>query len=146
MTLGAPQRANLQCDGRSPVQGHLQRGARAIDQLSAGTSAGKRDASNGWAREDFQEEHGTMEHTRPMGSLIGFDADAVSSRAAINHGRRATDRPQAFAEIFDLAAYANSGSKDAARVAQATPAPLADATPVACRPLIVPPPTACTCT
>lgn len=61
-----------------------------------------------------------MEHTRPMGSLIGFDADA-SSRGAVNRGRRATDRPEAFAEIFDLAAYASSGSRSDARVA--TPAP-----------------------
>lgn len=75
-------------------------------------------ASNGWMREDFQEERGIMEHTRPMGSLIGFDADAVSSRGAVNRGRRATDRAEAFAEIYDLAAYANSGSRNEARVSE----------------------------
>lgn len=80
-----------------------------------------RDASNGWMREDFQEERGIMEHTRPMGSLIGFDADAVSSRGAVNHGRRATDRAEAFAEIYDLAAYASSGSKADARVSEPAP-------------------------
>lgn len=71
-----------------------------------------------WVREDFQEEHGIMEHTRPMGSLIGFDVDAVSSRGAVNRGRRATDRAEAFAEIYDLAAYANSGSREASKVAE----------------------------
>jgi hypothetical protein len=65
-----------------------------------------------------------MEHTRPMGSLIGFDAEA-SSRAAVNRGRRSTDRPAAFAEVYDLAAYANSGSRAAARVETPAPAPSA---------------------
>lgn len=78
-----------------------------------------------WVREDFQEEHGIMEQTRPMGSLIGFDVDAVSSRGAVNRGRRATDRAEAFAEIYDLAAYANSGSREASKVAEPAAAPAA---------------------
>ncbi|MBO9533282.1 MAG: hypothetical protein J7513_09950 [Solirubrobacteraceae bacterium] len=67
-----------------------------------------------------------METTRPMGNLIGFDADA-SSRANLNRGRRATDRPEAFAEVYDLAAFAASGSRTAARVE--TPAPVPAAAP-----------------
>lgn len=57
-----------------------------------------------------------MDHSRPLGSLIGFDVDAVSSRSKIGEGRRSSDRADAFAEIYDLAAYTNSGSRSFARV------------------------------
>jgi hypothetical protein len=56
-----------------------------------------------------------METNRPMASLIGFDANLGS--ANVNRGRRSTDPGnQRFAEVYDLAAYAASGSRDAARV------------------------------
>jgi hypothetical protein len=118
MSAEALRRATMWCIDRSSVQAHLQQLPAPIDHRSAGHRPGQRDASNGWTHEDFQEEHGIMEHTRPMGSLIGFDADAVSSRSAVNRGRRATDRAEAFAEVYDLAAYANSGSRSAARVSE----------------------------
>ncbi len=57
-----------------------------------------------------------MDQTGPLGSLIGFDVEAVSSRSRIGEGRRASDRADAFAEIYDLAAYTNSGSRTFARV------------------------------
>ena len=123
MSSQALQRASLGCIGRSSVQGDLQRWPGALDQRGVGNRTGSNGASKGWAREDFQEEHGIMENTRPMGSLIGFDAEAVSSRGAVNRGRRSTDQPQAFAEVYDLAAYANSGSRAAARVQAPTPVP-----------------------
>lgn len=71
-----------------------------------------------------------MENTHTMGSLIGFNADAVSSRGAINHGRRASDQVDAFAEIYDLAAYASSGSRAESRVAVVAPAPVPAPAPV----------------
>lgn len=60
----------------------------------------------------------------PMGSLIGFDAATLGTPGAVNRGRRHTDRVDgsAFAEVYDLAAYASTGSRSAARVAE--PAPL----------------------
>ncbi|MFT4034427.1 MAG: hypothetical protein QM679_02500 [Patulibacter sp.] len=57
-----------------------------------------------------------MEYTQTLGNVIAFDVDAVPSREAVNHGRRASDRADAFAEIYDLASYATSGSRSAARV------------------------------
>ncbi len=58
-----------------------------------------------------------MESTRPMASIIGFDAATLGSAGAVNRGRRATDPGnQSFAEVYDLAAYANSGDRKAARV------------------------------
>ena len=69
-----------------------------------------------------------MDTTGSMGSLIGFDAALGSANA--NRGRRATDPGnQRFAEVYDIAAYAASGSRDAARVhptssvRQVSPAP-----------------------
>lgn len=65
-----------------------------------------------------------MDSTSTMGSLIGFDAAALGFQGAVNRGRRSTDRVDgsAFAEVYDLAAYATTGSRAAARVA--APAPL----------------------
>lgn len=111
-------RASIRCDDWLSVQSRLQPERQTLDHRGAEHRFGMRVASNGWMREDFQEERGIMEHTRPMGSLIGFDADAVSSRGAVNRGRRATDRAEAFAEIYDLAAYADSGSRSQARVSE----------------------------
>jgi hypothetical protein len=61
--------------------------------------------------------------TRPMGSLIGFDA-ATLGTPGVNRGRRSTDRVDgsSFAEVYDLAAFASTGSREAARVP--APAPL----------------------
>jgi hypothetical protein len=60
----------------------------------------------------------------PMGNLIGFDAATLGTPGAINRGRRSTDHVDgsSFAEVYDLAAYASTGSRAAARVA--APAPL----------------------
>ncbi len=58
-----------------------------------------------------------MESSRPMASIIGFDAATLGSAGAVNRGRRSTDPGnQTFAEVYDLAAYANSGDRKAARV------------------------------
>ncbi len=69
-----------------------------------------------------------------MASIIGFDAATLGSAGAVNRGRRATDPGnQTFAEVYDLAAYASSGDRKAARVATPTqaPAPLAPIAPLA---------------
>ncbi len=65
-----------------------------------------------------------MDSSTTMGNLIGFDAATLGTQGAVNRGRRSTDRVDgsAFAEVYDLAAYANTGSRSAARVA--SPAPL----------------------
>lgn len=71
-----------------------------------------------------------MEHSQPMGSIIGFDAATLGAPGAVNRGRRSTDTDgSTFAEVYDLAAYARSGSRSAARVA--TPQPLQTLAPLA---------------
>ena len=64
-----------------------------------------------------------MDNSRPMGSLIGFDAATLGAPGAVNRGRRSTDRVDgsSFAEVYDLAAFATTGSREAARVATPTP-------------------------
>ncbi|MBJ7470438.1 MAG: hypothetical protein JHD16_04020 [Solirubrobacteraceae bacterium] len=72
-----------------------------------------------------------------MASIIGFDAATLGSAGAVNRGRRATDPGnQSFAEVYDLAAYASSGNRNASRVATprpAEPAPV-EASPTALNP------------
>lgn len=58
-----------------------------------------------------------MESTQPMASIIGFDAATLGSPGGANRGRRSTDRPnESFAQVYDLAAYAASGDRKAAKV------------------------------
>jgi hypothetical protein len=66
----------------------------------------------------------TMDSSTQMGSLIGFDAATLGTPGAVNRGRRSTDRVDgsSFAEVYDLAAFASTGSREAARVP--APAPL----------------------
>lgn len=79
--------------------------------------------------------------TSPMGSLIGFDAATLGTPGALNRGRRHTDRVDGsvFAEVYDLAAFASTGSRSAARVAE--PAPLHHAAPLAGLSIASPAPT-----
>lgn len=71
-----------------------------------------------------------MERSQPMGSIIGFDAATLGAPGAVNRGRRSTDTDgSTFAEVYDLAAYAKSGSRSAARVA--TPQALQAVAPLA---------------
>ena len=78
-----------------------------------------------------------MESIRPMASIIGFDAATLGSAGAVNRGRRATDPGnQSFAEVYDLAAYANTGNRSASRVE--TPRP-AEPAPVAASPTVLNP-------
>lgn len=68
-----------------------------------------------------------------MASIIGFDAATLGGAGAVNRGRRATDPGnQSFAEVYDLAAYANSGDRQAARVD--TPRLVEPATPTVLNP------------
>lgn len=68
-------------------------------------------------------------NSSPLGSLIGFDAATLGTAGAVNRGRRSTDRVDgsSFAEVYDLAAYASTGSREAARVP--APAPLQQVAP-----------------
>jgi hypothetical protein len=75
-----------------------------------------------------------MESNTPLGSIIGFDAASLG--AAANRGRRSTDPGnETFAQVYDLAAYANSGSRKAALVEMPQPA-----APVATAPAPLPAP------
>ncbi|MDO9353738.1 MAG: hypothetical protein Q7T55_08580 [Solirubrobacteraceae bacterium] len=64
-----------------------------------------------------------MDSSSPMGNLIGFDAATLGTPGAINRGRRSTDHVDgsSFAEVYDLAAYRTTGSREAARVADPSP-------------------------
>lgn len=58
-----------------------------------------------------------MESTQPMASIIGFDAATLGSAGGPNRGRRSTDPGnESFAQVYDLAAYAASGDRTAAKV------------------------------
>ena len=58
-----------------------------------------------------------MDSTQPMASIIGFDAATLGTPGGANRGRRSTDPGnQTFAQVYDLAAYAASGDRAAAKV------------------------------
>lgn len=76
-----------------------------------------------------------MESTQPMASIIGFDAATLGSAGGVNRGRRSTDPGnESFAQVYDLAAYAASGDRTAAKVETLRAVPAEPAGPTVLNP------------